>query len=681
VADLILGLHAGINATAAIGDTAGPWYCVQEERLTGEKGYMGFPARAVAACLDQAGAGPADIAVVACGSQSGYAGYCSRDELTRRLESFHHRPGMPARILAEWRMTRRRYPGMAAQLAPHLRRAGLGGARLACFDHHTSHGAAAYYGLRDDPQEPYLVLTCDGFGDGACATVAVWHDGHRREIARTSMLNSPGLLYFWTTQAAGFRPHEDEYKLMGMAPWAPADRAAEIAAIYGRYLGLDATGLRFRRQTQLSAELSWPRLAAELRNLRFDHVCGGLQLFTEDLLTRWAEAAVAAAGVSRVVAGGGVFMNVKASQRIAASPAVTKFEAFPSCGDESLALGAYYLAAASTPGPQPGRLAHCYLGDDITPADAQAALRGTPFDVDEPADLPGAFADLLAGGHIVARCAGRMEFGARALGNRSILADPASAGLPRQLNQAIKRRDFWMPFAPAMLASRQHRYVCNPKGLRSPHMMMAFDSQPGAAGQFIAAVHGADLTCRAQLVPDDLECGLRDTLLAWEARTGKSVLLSTSLNLHGQPIARTAADAVAVFSNSALTHMQLGPYLCPQETRLVVLDPDAQRARQTIGQGQGVTAAHNRALQAGHAIQPSQLAAGNPSALHLRMRKLRPGQIAVLEPGRPQVRFLEISLLQLTIAENNALQAAEPERCQVHPAAVERHLADATLGP
>jgi Carbamoyltransferase C-terminus len=202
-------------------------------------------------------------------------------------------------------------------------------------------------------------------------------------------------------------------------------------------------GLRAGDQVLLAAlpgdDTLAARLAAELRGLRFDDLFGGLQVFTEDLLTRWAESAVRASGVSWVLAGGGVFMNVKASKRIAASPSVDQFGAFPSCGDESLALGAYYLAAAGRYGQATvPRLAHCYLGDDITPAEARTALTGTPFAVEEPADLPAAVAGLLAGGQVVARCAGRMEFGARALGNRSILADPGNADLPRLLNQAVK---------------------------------------------------------------------------------------------------------------------------------------------------------------------------------------------------------------------------------------------------
>jgi carbamoyltransferase len=154
-----------------------------------------------------------------------------------------------------------------------------------------------------------------------------------------------------------------------------------------------------------------------------------------------------------------------------------------------------------------------------------------------------------------------MEFGARALGNRSILADPANADLPRVLNRMIKQRDFWMPFAPAILASRQHDYLHNPQQLPSPYMMMAFTSRRHVTEQMIAALHPADLTCRSQLVPDGNGSGLARILDAYQQRTGRAVLLNTSLNLHGQPIARTAEDALTVFVNFELRHLQLGPYL------------------------------------------------------------------------------------------------------------------------
>lgn len=556
--DLILGLHGGANSSAAIGAAGHLLYCVQEERLTGEKGYMGFPYRAVAACLQHIGAKPGHVTAIAYGSRFGPVDHCPRDEFLRRLRQIHRRPGTAH---AEARMAEQRCDGMQQKVSGILAELGFT-APVTFHDHHIAHGAAAYYGLRTNPTTPYLVLTCDGFGDGACATIATWVQGQRAEIARTGLHDSVGLLYFWTTYGHGFTPHEDEHKLMGMAPYASSHRAAEVAAIFRRYLWLDDTGLRFRRSTTPSVEQVWPHIQTELRGRRFDDVFGGLQRFTEHLLTEWVSAAVARTGIPRLLAGGGVFMNVKANQRIAALPDVDEFAVFPSCGDESLALGAYYLTAAdqhdhTTVAP----LTDCYLGDDITDEEATLALSGSGYKYTRSPDIHQAVADLLAAGQIVARCAGRMEYGARALGNRSILADPRDADLPRVLNQLVKRRDFWLPFAPVMLTSQHADYLHNPKQLTSPFMMQAFDTAPGVAADLIAAVHPADLTCRPQLVPDDADSGIRRVLTAYAQRTGQAVLLNTSLNLHGKPIARTAADALDVFTQSGLRHMQLGPYL------------------------------------------------------------------------------------------------------------------------
>lgn len=557
--DLLLAVHGGANATAAIAIDGHLAHCVQEERLTGIKGYMGWPHRAVAACLHAAGADQADVTEVVYGSRSGPVDHCPREEWLHSLAAFHRQPSLAD---DEAHLATAAPGGLPRRVTELLRQDGITTARVTYVDHHTAHGAAAYYGLRTDPDRPYLVLTCDGFGDGACATVATWTAGRRTEIARTDMRNSIGLLWFWFTHAAGFTPHEDEYKLMGMAPYARPDRARQVANILHEYLGLDPSGLRLHRATPLSIERAWPDIEQRLRGRRFDDLFAGLQLFTEDLLTRWARNAITATGVRDVLAGGGVFMNIKANQRIAGLDCVETFAAFPSCGDESLPLGALYQHLAATRGHETVTpLTDCYLGDDITPAEARNAVTGTGLHLQEPDRLADVVAGLLADGKIVARCAGRMEYGARALGNRSILADPSNADVPRRLNRLIKQRDFWMPFAPAMLRSHQHRYIRNSRRIPSPYMMLGFDTQPDAAADMIAAIHPADLSCRPQTVDDDDLTGLAAILHAYHARTGRAVLLNTSLNLHGRPIARTAADAVDVLLRSDLTHLQLGPYL------------------------------------------------------------------------------------------------------------------------
>ncbi|HET9053574.1 MAG TPA: carbamoyltransferase C-terminal domain-containing protein, partial [Cyclobacteriaceae bacterium] len=169
-------------------------------------------------------------------------------------------------------------------------------------------------------------------------------------------------------------------------------------------------------------------------------------------------------------------------------------------------------------------------------------------------------AEILAKGQPVARCSGGMEFGARALGNRSILADPGNQDVVRVINQMVKKRDFWMPFAPMMKKEKGNQYVVNPKQLDSPYMMMTFDTKDNFK-DLIAAVHNADLTCRAQMLEQNQNPEMYSIIDEFEKLTGKSVVLNTSFNLHGYPIARNASDAMFIFENSGLEYMQLGDYL------------------------------------------------------------------------------------------------------------------------
>jgi carbamoyltransferase len=200
------------------------------------------------------------------------------------------------------------------------------------------------------------------------------------------------------------------------------------------------------------------------------------------------------------------------------------------------------------------------LGDDLAAEETEEALRQAGYSFDKPADMADTVAELLSRGEPVARCSGRMEFGARALCNRSILADPRNQDVVRVINQMVKKRDFWMPFAPVILRERQHEYIENEKDLRSPYMMMTFDTKENLS-DMIAAVHNADLTCRAQLLEPGQNPEVEAIMAAFSKRTGRAVLLNTSFNLHGFPIVRTAADALHVFKNSGLQFMQLGEYL------------------------------------------------------------------------------------------------------------------------
>jgi carbamoyltransferase len=173
-------------------------------------------------------------------------------------------------------------------------------------------------------------------------------------------------------------------------------------------------------------------------------------------------------------------------------------------------------------------------------------------------DIQRVTAEKLAEGKIVARASGSMEFGARALGNRSILARADSPEVVRVINDAIKCRDFWMPFAPSVLAERAARYYDKPKAMASPYMMFAFRARRENAAAFVAAQHPYDLTTRAHEVTAAHNPSYHRLLQEYESITGEGIVLNTSFNLHGEPIVYRAADAVSVLVRSGLQYLALG---------------------------------------------------------------------------------------------------------------------------
>ena len=568
----ILGLHTGHNASACIGDKAGLAYAVQEERLTGEKNYWGYPKHAVAACLKRVGATPKDLIAVAHGSRQVFCRYHSREDVLKAYQRQDSVVGKMRQRIAVPLLIAIRPNWGQDRLQGHLVEQGLGDVTRTHHDHHLTHAATAYYGLRQSPSEKYLVLTCDGDGDGLCASVRVMGGGQNELVAKTTWDSSLGALYSWTTFGMGFVPLEHEYKLMGMAPYASERATAEMAAVFAQYLGLDESGLGFRRKTLKRTSELKESLYADMRGRRFDWICAGLQRFTEDLLCGWAANAVRKTDQHRLLAAGGVFMNVKANKRIAELPDVESFEAAPSCSDETLSLGAFWLEAAQRFGDEAVKpLNGFYLGDSPEDGDMVESIKRSGFRYEKPADMPSAVAKVLAAGHPLARCAGPMEFGARALGNRSILADPKNQDVVRVINRMVKNRDFWMPFAPMVMSRRADEYIQNPKRLRSPFMMMTFETHENFK-DLIAAVHNADLTCRAQILEPQQNPEVHGILEAFEKITGRGVILNTSFNLHGFPIVRTADDALHVFANSGLEYLQVGPYLV---SKLESLSPRA----------------------------------------------------------------------------------------------------------
>jgi len=311
--------------------------------------------------------------------------------------------------------------------------------------------------------------------------------------------------------------------------------------------------------------LSYRFLKELLEHKRFDWIAGGLQKFTEAILTRWVSTCLKETGIRRLALGGGIFMNVKVNKLIMELPEVAELFVYPSCGDETNAIGAAYWVYAQKAGvAKITPIRDLYLGPEFSNDQVGEVLRRfnfkTPVRYERLTPIEPRVARLLAEGRVVARFKGREEFGARALGNRSILANPADPIVVGLINDAIKARDFWMPFAPSILEERSADYIRNPKRVRAPYMILSFDTTD-RCDEIRAAIHPFDRTVRPQEVPADWNPDYHALLKEFERLTGIGAVLNTSFNLHGYPIVSGPEDALDVFDRSGLTHLAIENWL------------------------------------------------------------------------------------------------------------------------
>lgn len=560
----VVGIHDGHNAAAALLRDGELVAVVQEERITRSKNQGGMPHKAIEAVLALGNLERADVDVFAVASLVDY-------ELDWRPDAIAERFGSSRSVARIWlgqqesvRAVRRRQ--LMAARRKRLAADCLPPDRTRVIEHHHCHAAAAYfsYGVFD---EPVLVLTADGVGDYVSATVNVATGGAIRRIAEVPDLHSLGGLYATVTFLMGMSPLDHEYKVMGLAPYGSRypTNTERIKRGFAQLFEPMPDGLTWRSTSSRNTMMNpLKAVQAVIERERFDCVAAGLQEFLEERVVAWVESAARATGVRRVAVSGGLFMNVKANQRVLASPAVDSLHIMPSCGDESNAIGAAYTAYWANVVHDDAQarwapLGPLYLGETITSSDAEAALDGVRDGITwrRPDDPEREVAELVAAGHPVGRAAGRMEFGARALGNRSILADPGRPEICRVINDMIKQRDFWMPFAPSVIAEASTDYVEKPKPVAAHYMMQTFDAKSDERDSLIAASHPADNTLRIQEVVRDWNPAYHSLLAHVGSLTGVPAVLNTSFNLHGYPIVRTAEDALDVFSRSGLQYLQL----------------------------------------------------------------------------------------------------------------------------
>lgn len=425
--------------------------------------------------------------------------------------------------------------------------------RIHFIDHHGCHAAYAYFASPFRGKDT-LVLTMDGIGEGKNATISIGNDHAIDELYHTNKC-SIGRMWRYITLLLGMKPEEHEYKVMGLAPYAKVYMLTEVEAILDEYQGVDGISFFYKKKPK---DLYFYHKEV-LEGYRFDAIAGGLQSHTEQIIEQWVRNCIGKTGIHRVVFSGGVAMNIKVNKVIAEMPEVEEFYVAPSGGDESIALGGCYYENMRN-GLLSKPLERVYLGPAVQNEDIENALRGHGFKVVRGAGKHG-LARLIAEGKIIARCVGRMEFGARALGNRSIIADPSRWDTVTKINSKIKFRDFWMPFTPTILDERADEYFQNPKGIDASFMTIAFDSTPLGEEIFKAAIHPHDKTIRPQVIKRKDNPEYYDLIKEFENLTGIGGMLNTSFNLHGEPIVCTPRDAIHTFVNSGLDMLLMNDYL------------------------------------------------------------------------------------------------------------------------
>jgi len=586
----ILGISAFYHDSAAAllidGEVVA---AAQEERFTRKKHDFGFPQHAIEYCLSEAGISAAEL---------DYVGFYDKPLLKfeRILETYlsFAPAGFPSFLKAMPLWMRQKL---------HLKREirqGLSGQfdkRIVFCEHHESHAASAFF---PSPFEEAAVLTLDGVGEW---TTASWGIGRENRIELSHELRFPhslGLLYSAFTYFCGFRVNSGEYKLMGLAPYGSPvyhdlileklldlkeDGSFRMRMEYFNYCqGLRMTSKAFDRLFG-----GPPRKPESPLGRREMDIAASIQSVTEEIMLRSVRHVHEKTGMKHLCLAGGVALNCVGNGRILREGPFEEIWIQPAAGDAGGALGVallihHQLLGNARQARRPDAQHASLLGPRFSSEDIEDFLtgQGAVFQKwDDEEQLDARIAELVEAGRVVGLAQGRMEFGPRALGCRSIIGDARSPEMQRVMNLKIKFRESFRPFAPIVLAEKVHEYFEMEEGQESPYMLLVAPvrvekrrevpedleglEKLSVARSEIPAVTHVDFSARVQTVDAHRHPRLHSIMRAFEQRTGCAVMINTSFNVRGEPIVCTPADAFHCFMNTDMDVLVLENYLLLKE--------------------------------------------------------------------------------------------------------------------
>jgi len=529
-------------------------FACAEERLSRVKQDAGFPVNAIQAALDFSGLKISDIDHVALGWSS--PGCTFRHNAKMIIKGGWPRSRMRIeRILLgglkEWRNKSGRV---------NFERV-FGPAKNFYFiNHHLAHAlsAQALSGFDDA-----AVLVIDG--RGASEATTLWHakDGQIQLKEQYDYPNSIGVFYAGITQMLGFKPVSDEWKVMGLASYGqPKFDLTPLMQVENDSYHVE--GRRFFGRTDFDESglesVTGPRRDedAELTQRDMD-LAHSAQLACEKAMMALLRRVTKLTGSRKLCLAGGVALNCKANGELIRSGLIDDIYVQPAAGDDGVCIGAAYAVYQKLGKKIPQHaIGHSYIGTEHSNEEIEKVLKVYKLNYKRVADAPKAAAQLLANDKLVGWFQGRMEFGPRALGARSILSDARSEANRDKVNEAVKFREGWRPFAPSVLAEKGHLYF---KDFRaSPYMILSFWATDEGRAKIPAVVH-VDGSCRVQTVTRDTNPRYYDMLTEFERLTGVGVCMNTSFNLKGDAIVESPKDAVQTFYTSGLDYLVIGDFV------------------------------------------------------------------------------------------------------------------------
>jgi carbamoyltransferase len=529
-------------------------FAVAEERISRIKHDAGFPRLGIQACMDFAKVAPGDIDFVCQGWPAPHRVFTTDLKCMLRGQYPLNYPN----VLNSARL----YASMAHQNGGfNLFKNYFGAtkAEMRFVDHHLAHAISAYsYGGVDKA----AVVVMDGRGAWEASSIWYGHDGRLDHVMTIPWPNSLGLFYAQFTQYLGFVPNSDEWKVMGLAPYgSPGVNLSEFISVNSDGYTVNAP-LLFDRSNGTSAiarRMGPERTPESEIDDSFKNIAFAVQDACEAAMISLVKLATQKTGCRNLCLAGGVALNSKANGKIQALGLVDHMFVQPAASDDGVALGAVYAPYLDRGGRLPMRpMRHAYLGPEFSDAEIEKALVTYKLRASHVHDVAATAAEFLANGKILGWFQGRMEFGPRALGHRSILADPRDPEMNGKVNNAVKFREWWRPFAPSMLKEAAAEYLEH--ACDSPFMILTNPVRPEKR-DIIPSVTHVDGSARPQTVEKEIEPLYWNLINEFGKRTGVPVIMNTSFNLRGEAIVNTPTDAIRTFFSSGMDALFIGSYL------------------------------------------------------------------------------------------------------------------------